>query len=259
MNVSIKLSKAKLAELLGEFLGTFFFMFVLFISPVAIRSEEPLLIGFLYMALFFVFIGLCKVQFNPIFSFGDFMLSVYEGVKTRDFSKIKDEAIKFGSLVGVQFLAALIAFALAYRLRDVLSNFQLVAAGYGGNTDAMTQLQSTTVWGTKFDPPFQTVAFVLEMFFSMVLVLMYQMTMNSTRKHMTAFVIGVALFCFMVLIKDLDGASFNPIRSLIPAIFLGGQYLSTLWVYIVAPLVGALLGSFGYYFLTWLKPEIKKA
>ena len=37
----------------------------------------------------------------------------------------------------------------------------------------------------------------------------------------------------------ITGVSVNPARSLGPALFVGGQAVSQLWLFIVAPLLGA--------------------
>jgi aquaporin Z len=42
--------------------------------------------------------------------------------------------------------------------------------------------------------------------------------------------------------------SVNPARSTGPAIILGGWALAQLWLFWVAPLVGALLAGFAYRF-----------
>ena len=41
----------------------------------------------------------------------------------------------------------------------------------------------------------------------------------------------------------IDGASVNPARSIGPAIFTGGEALSQIWVFIVAPLAGAIIAG----------------
>ena len=46
----------------------------------------------------------------------------------------------------------------------------------------------------------------------------------------------------MVLIP-ITGTSVNPARSLGPAIFAGGMALSQLWLFIVAPIAGAIFAA----------------
>lgn len=56
-------------------------------------------------------------------------------------------------------------------------------------------------------------------------------------------VIGLTLTFVHIMGIPLTGTSVNPARSIAPAIFLGGEALSQVWVFIVAPLVGAALAA----------------
>lgn len=47
----------------------------------------------------------------------------------------------------------------------------------------------------------------------------------------------------------LTGTSVNPARSIAPALFTGGEALSTLWIFIVAPLVGAAVAAVTHNYL----------
>ena len=47
--------------------------------------------------------------------------------------------------------------------------------------------------------------------------------------------------------EAISGASMNPMRSLGPALVSGD--LHALWLYILAPIVGALLGGLAYQFV----------
>ncbi len=55
--------------------------------------------------------------------------------------------------------------------------------------------------------------------------------------------IGLTLILVHLVCINLTGTSVNPARSIGPAIFAGGQALSDLWVFICAPLVGAILSA----------------
>jgi aquaporin Z len=48
----------------------------------------------------------------------------------------------------------------------------------------------------------------------------------------------------------LTGTSVNPARSLAPALFMGGQALQQVWVFILAPVVGAIIAGLFYKVLT---------
>lgn len=62
-------------------------------------------------------------------------------------------------------------------------------------------------------------------------------------------IIGFTLTLVHILGIGLTGTSVNPARSLGPAIFAGGDALSSLWVFIVGPFVGAALAAVVYKLL----------
>ncbi|MGH8877082.1 MAG: MIP/aquaporin family protein [Stackebrandtia sp.] len=72
--------------------------------------------------------------------------------------------------------------------------------------------------------------------------------------------IGLALAIIHIVGIPLTGTSVNPARSLGPALFNGGEAISQLWVFIVAPLVGGILAA-GFYPLLFGsdKPEPQSA
>lgn len=63
-------------------------------------------------------------------------------------------------------------------------------------------------------------------------------------------VIGLTLTLVHIFGIGLTGTSVNPARSIGPAIFAGGDALSSVWVFIVGPLVGAALAAIVYKFLS---------
>ena len=59
-------------------------------------------------------------------------------------------------------------------------------------------------------------------------------------------VIGLTLTLVHILGIGLTGTSVNPARSLAPAVLAGGEALSAVWVFIVAPLIGGALAAVCY-------------
>ena len=57
------------------------------------------------------------------------------------------------------------------------------------------------------------------------------------------FAIGITLAVIHIVGIQVTGVSVNPARSFGPAVLVGGQALAQLWLFIVAPLVGALIGG----------------
>ncbi|MBC5798719.1 MAG: aquaporin Z [Candidatus Eremiobacteraeota bacterium] len=58
--------------------------------------------------------------------------------------------------------------------------------------------------------------------------------------------IGLALTLIHLVSIPVTNTSVNPARSTGPAVFVGGWALGQLWLFWLAPIVGALLAGFGY-------------
>jgi aquaporin Z len=58
--------------------------------------------------------------------------------------------------------------------------------------------------------------------------------------------IGLCLTLFHLVAIPVDNLSVNPVRSLATAVFVGGWALQQLWVFIVAPIIGGILGGVVY-------------
>ncbi len=71
-------------------------------------------------------------------------------------------------------------------------------------------------------------------------------TSDKSKAHIASIVIGLTLAFVHILGIGWTGTSVNPARSLAPALLLGGEPLSQVWVFIVAPLIGAALAAFTF-------------
>ncbi len=69
---------------------------------------------------------------------------------------------------------------------------------------------------------------------------------GSTTAGFAPLAIGLALTLFHLIAIPVDNASLNPARSLATAIYGGPEALSQVWLFFVAPVVGALLAGFTY-------------
>lgn len=56
-------------------------------------------------------------------------------------------------------------------------------------------------------------------------------------------VIGLTLTLIHILLIPVTGTSVNPARTIAPNIYVGGQALSQLWLFIVAPMLGGLISG----------------
>jgi len=55
--------------------------------------------------------------------------------------------------------------------------------------------------------------------------------------------IGITLAVIHIVGIQVTGVSVNPARSIGPAVFVGGQALAQLWLFIIAPAIGAVIGG----------------
>ena len=71
-------------------------------------------------------------------------------------------------------------------------------------------------------------------------------TSDEKKGSVAGIVIGLTLAFVHIVGIPLTGTSVNPARSIGPAIFAGGEPLTNLWVFIVAPFAGAILAALVY-------------
>ena len=68
-------------------------------------------------------------------------------------------------------------------------------------------------------------------------------TKKTENGTVAGIVIGLTLAFVHIMGIPLTGTSVNPARSIAPALFLGGQALEQVWVFILAPIVGAIIAG----------------
>jgi aquaporin Z len=84
------------------------------------------------------------------------------------------------------------------------------------------------------------VEFVLTFVFILVIV---AVTGKKGNANLAGIVIGLTLVLVHLLGISLTGTSVNPARSLAPALFAGGEAISQLWVFIIAPILGGIAAA----------------
>lgn len=90
-------------------------------------------------------------------------------------------------------------------------------------------------------------AFVTEVILTCVFVLtILGVTASESTSSVAGLVIGLTLTFVHIFGIVITGTSVNPARSLAPALLLGGTALSQVWLFIIAPLVGAVIAAFIY-------------
>lgn len=100
-------------------------------------------------------------------------------------------------------------------------------------------------------------AIIAEVVFTFIFVLVVLGTTDAEKGagNLAGLAIGLTLVLVHLVCIHYTGTSVNPARSIAPAILAGGQALADLWIFIVAPFVGAALSA-----IVWkcLASECKK-
>lgn len=88
-------------------------------------------------------------------------------------------------------------------------------------------------------------AFIAEVIFTFIFVLVVLGSTDSKKGagSLAGLAIGLTLVLVHIVCIPITGTSVNPARSIGPALFEGGAALSQLWLFIVAPFIGAALSA----------------
>lgn len=134
-----------------------------------------------------------------------------------------------GAVIGIALLAAIINSAPS------LGGY--TATGLGQNGFGSASAVGLDVIG----------AIIVEIILTFVFVFtVLGVTKKVENGAVVGIVIGLTLTFVHIMGIPLTGTSVNPARSLAPALFLGGQALQQVWVFILAPIVGAVIAGLIY-------------
>ncbi len=87
-------------------------------------------------------------------------------------------------------------------------------------------------------------AFIIEVILTAIFVfIVLNATRNFAAPQVAGVVIGLALTTVHLIGIPFTGTSVNPARSIGPALIVGHAALSQLWLFIVAPLIGAAIAA----------------
>jgi aquaporin Z len=117
---------------------------------------------------------------------------------------------------------------------------KLLTSGFGNVTDETGALGSNG-YGVTISAGG---AFLLEALLTFVFVtVILLVTGRSAAPGFAGLAIGLTLAAVHLVAIPLTGTSVNPARSLGPALFAGSHALSQVWLFILAPLVGAAVAA----------------
>jgi len=83
----------------------------------------------------------------------------------------------------------------------------------------------------------------------MFLMIILGSTDERAPKGFAPIAIGLGLTLIHLISIPVTNTSVNPARSTGPALFVGGWAISQLWLFWVAPIIGAVLAGFVYNFI----------
>lgn len=223
-------------RLSAEFIGTFWLVFGGCGSAVLAAGFPELGIGFAGVALAFGLTVLTMVFALGHISGGHFNPAVSVGLVVGGRFPVKDLL----PYIVVQVLGAIVAAGVLYVIAtgkpgyDIAVN-GLAANGYGAHSPGGYDLKSAMITEV-----------VLTFGFLIVI-------LGATHKRAPAgfagIPIGLALTLIHLISIPVTNTSVNPARSTGPALFVGGDAISQLWLFWAAPILGAALAGLVFNWL----------
>lgn len=118
----------------------------------------------------------------------------------------------------------------------------VIVSGKGGGYDVAASGLGQNGWGTGYNHEYNMAsAFVFELVATFLfVVVILGATSGNAHAAIAGLAIGLALVVIHLVGINITGVSVNPARSIGPALFVGGPAIAQLWLFIVAPILGAV-------------------
>ncbi|WP_179333344.1 aquaporin Z [Winogradskyella costae] len=216
-------------KLFAEFLGTFWLVFGGCGSAIFAAAFPELGIGFLGVALAFGLTVLTMAFAVGHISGGHFNPAVSIGLWVGG----KFDAKNVLGYVIAQIIGAIAAASVLYLIVSGKSGFDGVGGFAANGYDELSPSGFTMMSAL-------IVEVVLTAFF---LIVILGSTNFRVPKGFAPIAIGLALTLIHLISIPITNTSVNPARSLSQAIFAEGAYFSQVWLFCVAPILGAVIGG----------------
>ncbi|NQX96947.1 MAG: aquaporin Z [Flavobacteriales bacterium] len=228
-------------KIVAEFIGTLWLVLGGCGSAVIAASFPELGIGFIGVAFAF---GLTVVtmayaighisgcHLNPAVSIGLWIGGRFD----------KKDLLPY---IGAQLLGALSGAGILYLIASGKAGFEMggfAANGYGEHSPGGYSMMSAVV--TEVVMTF------------MFLIIILGATDSKAPKGFAGLAIGLGLTLIHLISIPITNTSVNPARSISQAIFAGGWAIDQLWLFCLAPIVGAILAGLIYSFLSPTETEV---
>ena len=172
-------------------------------------------------------------------------------------------AVSIGLMVGKRFPAAeLLGYIIAQVLGGIFGAFiiYLIASGQSGFAiDASSAGAFATNGFGEFSPGGYSMmsALIAEIVLTAVfLIIIMGSTHHQAPVGFAPITIGLGLTLIHLISIPITNTSVNPARSTAVALFVGGESISQLWLFWVAPIIGAVIGGGIYAWLGHEGPDI---
>lgn len=214
------------SKAMAEFIGTFILVFFGVGSAVLMGAEIgfhgiALAFGLSIVAAAYGFGVISGAQLNPAVSLG-FLTSGRRSMA------------EFLVYCVAQILGAIAAAGVIYVIASGKADYSLVENGLGQNG-----------WGAGYNGGYNlNSALIFEFVATFLFVtVILGATQSDAPLGFGGLAIGLTLTGIHLVGIDVTGVSVNPARSIAPALFVGGQAMEQLWLFIAAPLAGGLLAG----------------
>jgi aquaporin Z len=223
-------------KLFAEFFGTFWLVFGGCGSALLAAGIPELGIGFTGVSLAFGLTVLTMAyavghisggHFNPAVSIGLWMGGRFS-------------AKELAPYIASQCVGAVAAAGTLYLILSGKSGFEIDPTQAGAF--ASNGYDSFSPQGFSITSAF-VAEYVLTLFF---LIIILGATDKLANGKFAGLAIGLALTLIHLISIPITNTSVNPARSLSQAIFVGGEPLTQVWLFWVAPILGAITGGLIY-------------
>ena len=138
---------------------------------------------------------------------------------------------EFLGYAAAQIVGATLGAGILYLIASGAADYSVTSTGLGQNGYGAGYLGEYSLQSALIFEAVMTFIFVT---------VILGATASGAPSAMAGLAIGLTLAAIHLVGINVTGVSVNPARSIGPALFVGGQAMADLWVFIVAPLAGGL-------------------
>ncbi len=217
-------------KLAVEFLGSLI-LYTMFFSVAIIQSSVdlqavafefgvPVAFGLSYIALYYSFAYISGAHFNPIITIAMWIRGIFPAKQVLPYI-----AVQLLGTIG----ASLIIFLVLLASRLYLPGQFYFSNGFNFNSPGGYSLVSVMF---------------AEVFSAMVLVIVFiGVNLKGAPLQMSGIAVGAIYIVLIKLTLPISYSGLNPFRSVATAIFSADWTISQLYLFILAPIIGAVIGA----------------